>query len=70
SGDIQNGFALELIDYAENGKERTTRGKSCGMWQTAITYSSDNVVTRNIIQACLNGEISKPNPKLLPAKPI
>lgn len=70
SGDIQNGFALELIDYAENGIERLKLGQSCGMWQTAITYSSDNVVARNIIQACLNGEISKPNPKLLPAKPI
>ena len=70
SGDIQNGFALEMIDYAENGIERLKLGQSCGMWQTAITYSSENVVARNIIQACLNGEISKPNPKLLPVKPI
>lgn len=70
SGDIQNGFALELIDYAEHGIERLKLGQSCGMWQTAITYSSDNIVTRNVIQACLNGEISRPNPKLLLAKPI
>lgn len=70
SGDIQNGFALELIDYAESGIERLKVGQSCGMWQTAVTYSSDNVVARNVIQACLNGEISRPNPKLLPAKPI
>ena len=70
SGDIQNGFALELIDYAENGIERLKLGQSCGTWQTAITYSSDNIIARNIIEACLKGEISKPNPKLLPAKPI
>lgn len=68
SGDIQNGFALELMDYAEHGIERIKRGQSCGMWQTAITYSSDNALVRDIIQACLYGEISKPTPNLLPAK--
>ncbi|WP_410501810.1 hypothetical protein RIF24_13575 [Exiguobacterium acetylicum] len=70
SGDIQNGLALELMSYAENGIERLKLGQSCGMWQTTITYSSDSEVARNIIRACLNGEISKPNSKLLPTKPI
>ncbi|RDU38673.1 ATP-binding protein [Neobacillus piezotolerans] len=70
SSDIQNGFALELMGYAENGIERLKLGQSCGMWQTTITYSSDSEMARNIIQASLNGEISKPNSKLLPANPF
>lgn len=68
--EIQNGMALELMDYAENGIERLKIGKSCGMWQTAVTYSSESEVAKNVIQACLSAEISKPNSKMLPAIPI
>lgn len=68
--DIQNGLALELMNYADKAINRLKAGQSNGMWQTAITYSSDNDVTRNIVQACLCGEISKPNPDLLPVIPF
>lgn len=68
SADIQNGFAIELINYAESGIERFKLGQSCGMWQTSIAYSSSSKLARDIIQASLNAEIAKPNAKLLPAK--
>lgn len=70
SGEIQNSFALELIGLADAGIERFKLGQSCGMWQTAISYSSNSKIARNIIQATLNAEIAKPNPKLLPANPL
>jgi hypothetical protein len=66
SGDIQNGFALELMNYADKAIERLKSGQNSGVWQTAITYSADSDVSRNIIRACLCGELSKPDPDKLP----
>ena len=68
SGDVQNSFALELMEYAEEGIERFKLGQTSGMWKTVITYSSDSKLARNLIQSSLSGEIAKPNSKLLPAK--
>ena len=66
SADIQNGFALELMNYADKAIERLKAGQNNGIWQTAITYSADSEVSRNIIKACLCGELSKPDPDKLP----
>ncbi|WP_110114921.1 ATP-binding protein [Bacillus sp. CGMCC 1.16541] len=68
SGDVQNGFAIELMNYADNALNRLKEGQNTGVWQTAISYSSDSEIAKNIIQACLCGEISKPNPNLLPLR--
>lgn len=66
SGDIQNGFALELMNYADNAIERLKGGQNNGVWQTAIAYSAENVISRNIIRACLSGELSKLDAEKLP----
>lgn len=66
SGDIQNGFALELIKYADNAIERLKSGQNNGIWQTAITYSADKKISRNIIRACLCAELSKLDSEKLP----
>jgi hypothetical protein len=66
SGDIQNGFALELMNYADKAIERLKNGQNNGVWQTAISYSADSDISRNIIKACLCGELSKPDPDKLP----
>lgn len=66
SGDIQNGFALELMNYADNAIERLKAGQNNGIWQTAITFSAPNEVSRNIIRACLCGELSKLDAEKLP----
>lgn len=66
SGDIQNGFALELMNYADKAIERLKSGQNNGVWQTAVSYSGDSEVVRNIIKACLSGELSKPDPDKLP----
>ncbi|HIF9368894.1 TPA: hypothetical protein ACX6RS_004152 [Photobacterium damselae] len=66
SVDIQNGFALELINYADKAIERLKSGQNNGIWQVAITYSADSDVSKNIIKACLCGELSKPDPDQLP----
>lgn len=66
SADIQNGFALELIDYADQAIERFRQGKNNGMWETAISYSADSKMVAGIIQACISGEFAKPNPSILP----
>lgn len=66
SGDIQNGFALELMNYADNAIERLKGGQNNGIWQTAIAYSAETEMARNIIRACLSGELSKPDAEKLP----
>lgn len=66
SGDIQNGFALELMSYADNAIERLKGGQNSGIWQTAITYSAEKEISRNIICACLCGELSKCDAEKLP----
>jgi hypothetical protein len=66
AGDIQNGFAIELMNYADKAIERLKGSQSNGIWQTAICYSADSDLSRNIIKACLCGELSKPDPDKLP----
>ena len=66
SGEIQNGFALELMNYADTAIKRLKAGQNNGIWQTAIAYSADNTASRNIIQACLCGELSKTDADKLP----
>ena len=66
SGDIQNGFALELMNYADSAIERLKGGQNNGIWQTAIVYSAETPIARNVIQACLNGELSKLDAEKLP----
>lgn len=66
SGDIQNGFALELMNYADNAIERLKGGQNNGIWQTAIVYSAESAISRNIIRACLGGELSKLDAEKLP----
>lgn len=66
SGDIQNGFALELMNYVDNAIERLKGGQNSGIWQTAITYSAESEMARDIIRACLSGELSKLDSTKLP----
>lgn len=66
SGDIQNGFALELMNYTDKAIERFKNGYNSGMWQTTIVYSADSKASKNIIKACLYSELSKPDPDKLP----
>ena len=66
SGDIQNGFALELMNYADNAIDRLKGGQNNGIWQTAIAYSAESTISRNIIRACLSSELSKLDMEKLP----
>lgn len=67
SNDVQNGFALEMMEYADKAIERLRLGKSNGMWEMVITYSAETSTAKQILESCLNGEMAKPNPDLLPA---
>ena len=66
SGDIQNGFALELMKMAESMTERLKVGRSIGMWESVVTYSSDSEIASNIIQGGLYSEIASGIPEILP----
>lgn len=68
SGDVQNGFALELMEYCDKAIDRLRQGQNTGMWGTAIAYSAHKPITANIIQACLCGELAKPVNDVLPLK--
>ena len=67
SHDVQNGFALEMMEYADRAIERLRQGKTNGMWETVISYSAEEDMAKQIIEACISGEMAKPNPDLLPA---
>lgn len=64
--DVQNGFALEMINYADKAIDRFKQGISNGMWETVITYSADSDAVAGVIRGCISGEMSKPNPEILP----
>lgn len=66
SYDVQNGMALELIEYADKGIERFRQGNNNGMWESIVTFSSDSKENVEIIRSCIAGEIAKPNPDILP----
>ena len=66
SREIQNGFALELMSYADTAINRLKIGQSCGMWDVSIAYSALSVDTKKVIEACLLGEFSKPTTEQLP----
>lgn len=66
ASDVQNGFALEMMDYTDHAITRLRQGRSNGMWETVISYSANSKIVAGIIQACLSGEFSKPNPDILP----
>lgn len=66
SGDIQNGFAIELMKMAEKMVERLKIGRNIGMWETLVGYSSDNKFAMDIIQGSLYREIASEVPEILP----
>ena len=66
SGDIQNGFAIELMNMAESTIERLKIGRNIGMWETVISYSSDSKLAMDIIQGSLYSEIASEVPEILP----
>ena len=37
------------------------------MWETVISYSAESSMAKQILEACISGEMAKPNPDLLPA---
>ena len=49
--DIQNGFAVELMEYCDKAIERLKQGQNLGLWGTAISYHAENPIAANIIKA-------------------
>lgn len=66
SADIQNGFAVELMKMAESMVERLKVGRSIGMWNSVVTYSSDNKMASEIIKGSLYSEMASGVPEVLP----
>lgn len=66
SGDIQNGFAIELMKMTESITERLKVGRNIGMWESVVTYSSDSKIAGDIIQGSLYSEMATGIPEILP----
>lgn len=66
SADIQNGFAVELMKMAESMVERLKVGRSIGMWNSVVTYSSDSKMASEIIKGSLYSEMASGVPEVLP----
>lgn len=66
SNDVQNSFAIELINYIDKAVESFKIGQINGCWQYTTVFASDNIDNRDIIQGCLSGELSQPSTDRLP----
>lgn len=66
SSDIQNGIALEMIQYCDKAIERLKQGQTTGLWGTAVAYSADNEIGASVLKSCLCGELSKASTDILP----
>lgn len=66
SGDIQNGFALELMKMADTMIDRLKIGRSIGMWNSVATFSSDSEMAYNIIKGSIYSQIASGLPDVLP----
>lgn len=68
SYDVQNGFALEMMEYCDKAIERLRQGQNLGMWGTAIAYSASTPFAAQIIRSCLCGELAKGSADILPLR--
>lgn len=66
SGEIQNSFAIELMDMADAAIQRLKAGRSIGMWNSVTSFSSASEITSKIIQGSLYSEIASSVPEVLP----
>ncbi len=66
AGEIQNGFAIELMNMADIAMQRLKTGRSIGMWKTVTSFSSDSEITSKIIQGSLYSEMVSGVPEVLP----
>lgn len=66
SGEIQNSFALELMEMADSVITRLKTGRSIGMWKSVVSYSSHSELTSQIIRGFLYSEIASAVPEVLP----
>lgn len=64
--EVQNGYSIELMKMADTMSERLKTGRSIGMWNMAVSYSSDSKIVRDIIQGSIYSEIASGNPDILP----
>ena len=66
SGDVQNGFALEMMKMAESLIERLKIGRNIGMWESVVSFSSDSEIASKIIQGSLYNNMASGVPEILP----
>jgi len=66
SADVQNSFAIELMNMAKSMIERLKIGRNIGMWESVVTYSSDSKIANDIIQGSLYSEIASNTSNALP----
>lgn len=66
SGEVQNGYAMELMKMSESLIERLKTGRNIGMWESVVSYSSDSEMASKIIEGSLYNNIASGIPEILP----
>lgn len=66
SADIQNGFAIELMNMAEKQTERYKIGRNIGLWDMLVTYSTDSILASKVIEGSLYSQLATGIPEVLP----
>ena len=56
------------MKMAETMSDRLKIGRSIGMWESIVTYSSDSEIVSKIIQGSLYSEIASGIPEILPKR--
>ena len=66
SGEIQNGFAVDMMKMTESLIERLKIGRNIGMWESVVSFSSDSEIASKIIQGSLYNNMASGIPEILP----
>ena len=61
SHEIQNGWAIEFMGMLSSLAKRLKVGRNVGMWNMAVTFSSDKEDVRQILQSGIYGMLSSDN---------
>ena len=66
SNEIQNGFAIELMNLCESIIQRYKKGRNIGLWKATTCFSADSEIICNLIGGSIYSEISSTEANILP----
>lgn len=66
SFDVQNGIALEMLEYCDKAIERLKTSIAAGLWEVSISYSATAARDLGIMKSSILSELAKPSTDIMP----